>query len=177
MTPRPNSRGSRSVSGGDDDDLAEQGEEHRLLRPAQGHRRRLPRHLQAHHEEAEEVDVHAGHRRLPQGGLPGEQADEELWEQEQQQPHQGGVAHAHQGAEQDPQLHPAVFLRPVVKAHHGLGGAGHALDGGGDHLPHGVDDGHHPYVQVAAKGLQGGVAGHLHDGVGDGHDKAGKAQG
>ena len=45
-----------------------------------------------------------------------------------------------------------------------------------EHLPQGVDDGHHAHIQVPAIALEGGVAHDLHQTVGHVHKKAGQTQ-
>ena len=106
-----------------------------------------------------------------------EDHDERRGEQRDQPPDEQRIAEAQLGHEPDGPPHPGHVAGAVIVADDRRGAVGEGHDGGLGDLPHRVDDGHDTDVKVAAEGAQGGVAGHLHQAVGKGHDKAGSAQG
>ena len=110
-------------------------------------------------------------------GLVAENPDQKSREQHGNGPEGGGIQHSTCHAEPDRLTHPLIFLCPVVEAGHRLCSVGQALYRHGAHLPQGVDDGHDTHVQVAAVGLEGGVAHHLHQTVGQIHEETRQAQG
>ena len=63
------------------------------------------------------------------------------------------------------------MLGTVIVADHRLGAVANAGNRQREDLPNGVGDGHNAHIQVPTKGLQGGVAGHLHQAVGALHDE------
>ena len=66
----------------DDDDLAEEREEHRLLRLAEADEGALPRKLERHEEESEKIEVHRGHAEVDQLGILHEDGEKRLREEE-----------------------------------------------------------------------------------------------
>ena len=103
--------------------------------------------------------------------------DEDVGDCHHQRPGQSGIADARDLGKADALPHPAVPLGAVVVADNRLGAVGDAHQGGGHHLPHRVDDRHHTDVDIAAHGLQRGVAQGLYQRVGHSHDETGEAQG
>lgn len=65
----------------------------------------------------------------------------------------------------------------VVKAGHRLATVVQPVNGHHHHLPDGVENGHDADIQITAVELEGGVAHHLDQAVGQVHEKAGQAQG
>ena len=171
--PDGQDEGQRGV----DDGLAQEGEEHRLPGPPQPHKHPLPRQLEGHEQEHTEVNAQGGDARRQNVRVTFEDVDERGGEQHGNYPEGGGIGHRYPHREPDGLPHPAVLLGAVVIALHRLRAVGQPLHRHDEHLPDGVDDGHHPHVGVAAVILEGGVAHHLDQAVGHVHKEAGQAQG
>ena len=161
--PHPDGQdnGKRCVDNG----LTQQGEEHRLLGAAQADEHTLACHLQRHGNKQAEVDAQSRDAVLDHIGFVVENPDQKSREQHGNGPEGCSIQHGTCHAEPDGLTYPLIFLRPVVEAGHRLCSVGQALHRHGAHLPQGVDDGHNAHVQVAAVGLEGGVAHHLHQTV------------
>ena len=168
--------GQQDGQGGHDHRLAQQREEDGPLGAPQGGKAGLAHKLEGHEEEAEEILFQGHLAGLQHGGVTGEDGYQQMGHGDDQRPGQDGVARAQQGGEPDALPHPAVALGAEVVAQHRLGTAGDAVDRQGQNLPHRVQDGHDADVQIAAPDPQGGVAHHLYQAVGGGHDEAGHSQ-
>ena len=94
-------RGEPQSQRDDDDGLSQKGEEHRLLGAPQRHRGALAGHLQAHHEEAEEIDVHGGHALFQKLRFAVKKVDEEPGKEKQQSPEEQGEQDTADGHEPD----------------------------------------------------------------------------
>ena len=159
-----------------DHHFAQQREEDRVFGFAQSLEGGLPRELEGHEHEAEEVDPQHPCALADRFRILGEDPHEGPGEQHHGDPGSHHVDDAQDGREADGFLHPVVPFGAVVEAQDRLGAVGEARDRQGDHLPHGAEDRHDPHIQVAAVGLQLIVADDLDQTVGPLHHEAGKTQ-
>ena len=133
--------------------------------------------MQGHGDEQGEIDPQGGHTGGDDLRLAVEHPDHQLRQEHGRGPEGSGIGHRQPAAESDGLAHPAVQPRAVVKAHYRLCAVAQTVDGHEEHLPQGVDDGHHAHIQVPAIALEGGVAHDLHQTVGHVHKEAGQAKG
>ena len=123
---------------------------------------------------------HAGHinaqRRLgkrQQRGIRGEHGDENLREEHDCSPQQGGIAQAGFQQELEGRLHPIRVARPVVVADDGLRALAEALQRQHGELHHAGQYGHGAHRDVAAVPQQGGVEADGNDAFAGLHNEGG----
>ena len=133
--------------------------------------------MEGHGDKQAEVNAQGGDAGSHHLRLTVEDPDQKPGEQHGGGPEDSGVTNRHRHAEADGAPDAAVSAGAVVVPGDRLGAVGEPLHRHEEHLPQGVDDGHHAYVQVAAVCLERGVAHHLHQTVGEIHEEAGQAQG
>ena len=153
--------------------FSQQGEENRVPGVAHGLKCGLSGELERHENKAEEIDVHGFDARGNQGSVIGKDSEPEFGEKQYKNPCHRGVCRADEGIKADAGADSLVLLRAIVIADHRLRAAGQAHDRERENLPDGVGNRHDTNIQVSAKGLEGGVAGHLDQTVSALHDETG----
>ena len=152
--------------------LPEQGKENCLLRLAKACKDRLPGKLQGHKTESKEINPHSMNTCFHQLPAAVENGDKSPRHQHGKNPYHSGISYADRGHEFDSLLYSPIFSRPVIKTYDRLSTLGKPVDRDTQNFPHGVDDGHNPYIYIPAKALQGNIADDLYHTIGGLHDKS-----
>ena len=143
-------------------------------RVADGDKGHLTGDLQPKQEQGAAVKAQGAGREGDQFRVRREHAGEQLGEEHDRRPQQGGVDQADDQQQAEAGPHPLAVPGPVVVAGDGLGPLGDALKGQHGELHHAGQDGHGPHRRIPAVFQQGRVEAHGDDALAALHDEGGQ---
>lgn len=153
------------------DDLAKERKEGRLLGFAQTNEGALPHRLEGHEKEAEEKEMHGRGAFGQQLRIRVEHVHDRLRQKKNDEPAQHHVDHSDRCGKTDNLTNALQLACAIVVADDRLCGVGEPMQRQGHHIAHRIEYGHDTDINITAVDAEHVVGRHLNNAVGGLHDK------